>query len=38
MREAARLFLDVRVAPRYGGADSAWSDFFSVARGIKRQT
>jgi benzoylformate decarboxylase len=30
--------VDVRIARRYGGADSTWFDFFSVARGIKRQT
>lgn len=30
--------VDVRIARRYGGADSTWFDFFSVARGLKRQT
>jgi len=30
--------VDVRIARRYGGADSTWFDFFSVARAIKRQT
>jgi benzoylformate decarboxylase len=29
---------DVRIARRYGGADSTWVDFFSVARGLKRQS
>ncbi len=30
--------VDVKIARRYGGADSTWFDFFSVARGLKRQT
>jgi benzoylformate decarboxylase len=30
--------VDVRIARRYGGADSTWFDFFSVAKGLKRQT
>jgi benzoylformate decarboxylase len=30
--------VDVRIARRYGGADSTWFDFFSIARGITRQT
>jgi thiamine pyrophosphate-dependent acetolactate synthase large subunit-like protein len=30
--------VDVKIARRYGGADSTWFDFFSVARGITRQT
>lgn len=30
--------VDVRIARRYGGADSTWHDFFSVARGIPRQS
>jgi benzoylformate decarboxylase len=30
--------VDVRIARRYGGADSTWFDFFSVAKGQKRQT
>jgi benzoylformate decarboxylase len=30
--------VDVRIARRYGGADSTWVDFFSVARRLKRQT
>jgi benzoylformate decarboxylase len=30
--------VDVRIARRYGGADSTWFDFFSVARGLPRQS
>jgi thiamine pyrophosphate-dependent acetolactate synthase large subunit-like protein len=30
--------VDVKIARRYGGADSTWFDFFSIARGITRQT
>ena len=30
--------VDVKIARRYGGAESTWFDFFSVARGIPRQT
>ena len=30
--------VDVKIARRYGGADSTWFDFFSVARGITRQS
>jgi thiamine pyrophosphate-dependent acetolactate synthase large subunit-like protein len=30
--------VDVEIARRYGGADSTWYDFFSIARGITRQT
>jgi len=30
--------VDVKIARRYGGADSTWFDFFSIARGISRQT
>jgi benzoylformate decarboxylase len=30
--------VDVKIARRYGGADSTWFDFFSIARGIPRQT
>jgi len=30
--------VDVKVARRYGGADSTWYDFFSIARGLARQT
>jgi thiamine pyrophosphate-dependent acetolactate synthase large subunit-like protein len=30
--------VDVRIARRYGGADSTWFDFFSIARGITRQS
>jgi benzoylformate decarboxylase len=30
--------VDVRTARRYGGAESTWFDFFSVAKGTKRQT
>ena len=30
--------VDVKIARRYGGADSTWFDAFSVARGVKRQT
>ncbi len=30
--------VDVRIARRYGGADSTWFDFFSVARKMKRQS
>jgi hypothetical protein len=30
--------VDVRVARRYGGADSTWFDFFSVAKRIERQS
>ncbi|MGH9144863.1 MAG: thiamine pyrophosphate-dependent enzyme, partial [Vicinamibacterales bacterium] len=30
--------IDVKIARRYGGADSTWFDFFSIARGIPRQT
>ena len=30
--------VDVKIARRYGGADSTWFDFFSIARGIARQT
>ncbi|MFI5245371.1 MAG: thiamine pyrophosphate-binding protein [Gemmatimonadales bacterium] len=29
--------VDVRIARRYGGAESTWYDSFSVARGVKRQ-
>lgn len=37
--QAGRPFvLDVRIAKRYGGADSSWFDFFSVARKLKRQS
>ena len=32
------IVVDVRIARRYGGADSTWFDFFSVAKGLKRQT
>ena len=30
--------LDVKIAPRLGGADSTWYDFFSVARGEPRRS
>jgi benzoylformate decarboxylase len=30
--------VDVRIARRYGGAASTWFDYFSVAKGLKRQT
>ena len=30
--------LDVTIGRRFGGADSTWFDFFSIARGITRQT
>ena len=30
--------VDVKIARRYGGAESTWFDFFSIARGIARQT
>jgi len=30
--------VDVKIARRYGGADSSWFDFFSIARGIARQS
>jgi hypothetical protein len=30
--------LDVKVRRRFGGADSTWHDFFSVARKLPRQT
>lgn len=30
--------VDVKIARRYGGAESTWFDFFSIARGITRQT
>jgi thiamine pyrophosphate-dependent acetolactate synthase large subunit-like protein len=30
--------LDVTIARRYGGADSTWFDFSSIARGLPRQT
>ena len=30
--------VDVKVVRRYGGADSTWFDFFSVAKRIKRQS
>jgi thiamine pyrophosphate-dependent acetolactate synthase large subunit-like protein len=30
--------VDVKIARRYGGADSTWFDFFSVARGLRRQS
>ena len=30
--------VDVTIARRYGGAESTWFDFFSIARGITRQT
>jgi thiamine pyrophosphate-dependent acetolactate synthase large subunit-like protein len=30
--------VDVKIARRYGGADSTWFDFFSIARGITRQS
>lgn len=36
---AGRPFVvDVKIARRYGGAESAWFDFFSIARKIPRQT
>jgi benzoylformate decarboxylase len=36
---AGRAYVvDVKIARRYGGADSTWFDFFSVARGLKRTT
>jgi benzoylformate decarboxylase len=30
--------VDVKIVRRYGGADSTWFDYFSIAKGIKRQT
>jgi hypothetical protein len=30
--------VDVKIARRYDGAESTWFDYFSVAKGIKRQT
>jgi thiamine pyrophosphate-dependent acetolactate synthase large subunit-like protein len=30
--------VDVKIARRYGGADSTWFDFFSIARGITRRS
>ena len=30
--------LDIKIQRRYGGADSTWNDFFSVARKLPRQT
>jgi benzoylformate decarboxylase len=30
--------VDVKIARRYGGAESTWFDYFSIAKGIKRQT
>ena len=30
--------VDVKIVRRYGGADSTWFDYFSVAKGIKRQS
>ncbi len=30
--------VDVKIVRRYGGAESTWFDYFSVARGIKRQS
>jgi thiamine pyrophosphate-dependent acetolactate synthase large subunit-like protein len=38
VRSGRPFVLDVRIAKRYGGADSTWFDFFSVARKLKRQT
>jgi thiamine pyrophosphate-dependent acetolactate synthase large subunit-like protein len=36
---AGRAYVvDVTIARRYGGAESTWFDFFSIARGITRQT
>jgi thiamine pyrophosphate-dependent acetolactate synthase large subunit-like protein len=36
--EGRPYVVDVKIARRYGGADSTWFDFFSIARGISRQT
>jgi benzoylformate decarboxylase len=37
--DAGRPYVvDVKIARRYGGAESTWFDFFSIARGIRRQT
>ena len=37
--DAGRAYVvDVTIARRYGGAESTWFDFFSIARGITRQT
>jgi len=30
--------VDVKIVRRYGGADSTWFDYFSIAKGLKRQT
>jgi benzoylformate decarboxylase len=30
--------VDVKIVRRYGGAESTWFDYFSVAKGINRQT
>lgn len=38
VRAGRPCVVDVRIAKRYGGADSTWFDFFSVARKLKRQS
>jgi len=37
-RSGRPYVVDVKIVRRYGGADSTWFDYFSVAKGIKRQT
>ncbi|MBO0783669.1 MAG: hypothetical protein J2P37_33065, partial [Ktedonobacteraceae bacterium] len=36
--EGRPYLLDVKIQRRYGGADSTWYDFFSVAQKQTRQT
>ncbi len=38
MREGRAYLVDVRIEKRFEGADSEWYDFYSVAKGIPRQS
>jgi hypothetical protein len=38
MREGRPYVVDVRIEKYFEGKDSDWYDFYSVARGIPRQT
>lgn len=38
MSEGRPFVLDVRIEKRFGGAESTWYDFFSVAKKTSRQT
>lgn len=38
MREGRPYLVDVRIEKRFEGADSEWYDFYSVAKGIPRQS